>query len=88
MPLLRLHQFLGLEEALEMFHLPDARDDEDERLCDGPPQHSLVGALAGHAEALLAILVDTQTYDDGDGWLGGAEGQCAERREEPPVTLW
>lgn len=51
----QLHQFLGLEEALEVLHLPDAGDDEDERLSDGPPQDALVGALAGHAESLLAV---------------------------------
>lgn len=39
-----------------MPHLPDAYDDEDESLGDGPPQDALVGALARHAEALLAIL--------------------------------
>lgn len=51
-----LHQLLGLEEAFQVLHLPDPSDDEDERLCDGPPEDALVGALAGHTEALLAIL--------------------------------
>lgn len=51
-----LHQLLGLEEALEVPHLPDAGDDEDEGLGDGPPEHALVGALTRHAETLLAIL--------------------------------
>lgn len=52
----KLHQLLGLEEALEMLHLPNAGDDEDERLSDGPPQDALVGALARHAKTLLPIL--------------------------------
>lgn len=51
-----LHQFLGLEEAFEVLHLPNAGDDEDERLGDGPPENALVGALARHAKALLTIL--------------------------------
>lgn len=57
-PLLRqtLHQFLGLKEAFEVLHLPNPGDDEDERLGDGPPENALVGALARHAEPLLAIL--------------------------------
>lgn len=50
-----LHQLLGLEEALEVTHLPDAREDEDDGLRDGPPQDSLVGALAGQTEALFTI---------------------------------
>lgn len=53
---LSLNQFLGLKEALEMLHLPNAGEDEDERLSDGPPQDALVGALARHAETLLSIL--------------------------------
>lgn len=51
-----LHQFLSLEEAFEVLHLPNSCDDEDERLSDGPPEDALVGALARHAEALFAIL--------------------------------
>lgn len=51
-----LHQFLGFKEALEVLHLPDAGDDEDERLSDGPPEDPLVGALTGHPEPLLTIL--------------------------------
>lgn len=54
--MLTLNQLLGLEEALEVLHLPDAGEDEDERLGDGPPQDALVGALAGPAESLLAVL--------------------------------
>lgn len=50
-----LHQFLRLEEAFQMLHLPDAGDDEDECLSDGPPENTLVGALARHAKPLLAI---------------------------------
>lgn len=53
---LSLNQFLGLKEALEMLHLPNAGEDEDERLGDGPPQDALVGALARQAETLLSIL--------------------------------
>lgn len=52
----RLHQFLGLKEAFEMLHLPNTSDDEDERLSNGPPQDTLVGALARHAKAFLSIL--------------------------------
>lgn len=53
---LSLNQFLGLKEALEMLHLPNAGEDEDERLSDGPPQDALVGALTRHAKTLLSIL--------------------------------
>lgn len=57
LPLLRqtLHQFLGLKEALEVLHLPNAGDEEDECLSDGPPENTLVGALTRHAKPLLAI---------------------------------
>ena len=34
-----LDQFLGLEEALEMSHLPGAHDKEDGGLSQGPPEH-------------------------------------------------
>lgn len=51
-----LHQFLGLKEAFEVLHLPNAGDDEDERLSDGPPENALVGALARHAKPLFTIL--------------------------------
>lgn len=51
-----LHQFLGLKEAFEVLHLPNASDDEDECLGNGPPENTLVGALARHAEPLLPIL--------------------------------
>ena len=50
-----LHQLLGLEETLEVSHLPGAHDEEDGGLRQGPPQHPLVGALAGLAEPLLAV---------------------------------
>lgn len=51
-----LNKLLGLKETLQVPHLPDACDDEDESLGDGPPQHTLVGALARHPEALFTIL--------------------------------
>lgn len=50
-----LHQLLGLKEALEMTHLPDASEDEDDGLGDGPPQDPLVGALTGQTEAFFTI---------------------------------
>lgn len=55
-----LHQLLGLKEALEMPHLPDASEDEDDGLSDGPPQDPLVGALTGQTEALFTILWDSR----------------------------
>lgn len=51
-----LHQLLGFKEALEVSHLPDADGYEDESLQNRPPQHPLVGALAGLPEALLSPL--------------------------------
>lgn len=51
-----LHQLLGFKEALEVSHLPDTDGYEDEGLQNGPPQHPLVGALAGLPEALLSPL--------------------------------
>lgn len=58
-----LHQLLGLKEALEVTHLPDASEDEDGGLSDGPPQDSLVGALTDQTEALFTIL--RRTMDAG-----------------------
>ncbi len=55
-PTLGLHQLLGLEEALEVPHLPGPHDDEDAGLAQRPPQHPLVGALACLTESLLAVL--------------------------------
>ena len=52
----RSDQFLGLKEALEVLHLPEAGEEEDEGLCNRPPKHTLVCALAGLTETLLAIL--------------------------------
>ena len=51
-----LHQLLRFKEALEVSHLPDADGYEDEGLQNGPPQHPLVGALAGLPETLLSPL--------------------------------
>lgn len=55
------HQLFGFKEALEVPHLPDGSDDEDDGLGDGPPQDTLVRALTRHTEALLSILHKTQT---------------------------
>lgn len=54
-----LHQLLGLKEALEVTHLPDACEDENDGLSDGPPQDPLVGALTGQTKALFTILRGT-----------------------------
>lgn len=40
-----------------MMHLPHAHADQDDGLCQRPPQDTLAGALAGLAEALLAVLL-------------------------------
>lgn len=56
-----LYQFFGLKKALEVSHLPDASQDEDEGLNNGPPQHPLVCALTGHAESLFSILQNKQS---------------------------
>ena len=52
---IHLHKLLGLEELLQVAHLPHARDDQNGQLADGPPEDALVGGLAGGAEALLAV---------------------------------
>lgn len=49
-----------------MPHLPDASEDEDDGLSDGPPQDPLVGALTGQTEALFTIL-----------WNSGPGIKCA-----------
>lgn len=67
-----------------MFHLPDAGDDEDERLRNGPPQHSLVGALAGHAEALLTILEDAQTHGDERVGAWSTGSKCRAKKRASP----
>lgn len=54
-----LHQLLGLKEALEVTHLPDASEDENDGLSDGPPQDPLVGALTGQTKALFPVLRGT-----------------------------
>jgi len=56
MNLVELDEFLGLKETLEMFHLPHAGDDEDRRLSDCPPQHSLIGALTCLTKPLFTVL--------------------------------
>ncbi len=48
-----LNEFLGLKEALEMSHLPDAHQDEDDGLSQGPPQHLGIGAVTHQTEPLL-----------------------------------
>lgn len=58
-----LHQLLGFKEALEVTHLPDASEDEDDSLSNGPPQDSLVGALTGQTEAFFTILCGITTQD-------------------------
>lgn len=50
-----LHQLLGLKEALEVPHLPDSSEDEDDSLGDGPPQDPLIGALTRQAEAFFTV---------------------------------
>lgn len=50
-----LHQLLGLKEALQVPHLPDTSEDEDDCLSDGPPQDPLVGTLTGQTKALFTI---------------------------------
>lgn len=44
-------------------HLPDASEDEDDGLGDGPPQDPLVGALTGQTEALFTILHRTMNKE-------------------------
>ena len=51
-----LDEFLGLEEALEVPHLPDAHEDEDDGLPQRPPQHSSIGAVADLPEPLFTLL--------------------------------
>ena len=60
----RLHQLLGFKEALEVSHLPDADGYENEGLQDRPPEHPLVGALAGLPEALLSPLWEGRKEDE------------------------
>ena len=49
-------ELLCLEEALEVAHLPDAHENEDDGLPKGPPQHTGVGAVAHRTETLLTQL--------------------------------
>lgn len=46
-----------------MLHLPDAGGHKDKGLQDGPPQHPLVGALAGLPEAFLSPLWEGKTEE-------------------------
>lgn len=63
-----LHQLLGLKEALEVPHLPDSSEDEDDSLGDGPPQDPLIGALTRQAEAFFTVL--RGTVSKGLEWVG------------------
>ena len=50
-----LDQLLGLEEALEVSHLPSAHHQEDTSLSQSPPQDPLVSTLTGLPEPLLPV---------------------------------
>ena len=50
-----LDQLLGFEETLEMSHLPGPHHEEDASLRQRPPQHSLIGGLAGLSKPLLSV---------------------------------
>lgn len=51
-----LDELLGLKEALEMPHLPDAHQNEDDGLAQGPPQDSGIRAITDLPESLLTLL--------------------------------
>jgi hypothetical protein len=69
-----LHQLLSLKKALEVTHLPDASEDEDDGLSNGPPQDPLVGALTGQTKAFFTIplVVLLLPPDPATGGLGAA----------------
>ena len=46
-------KFLGLKEALEVSHLPDAHEDKDDGLSQRPPQHTSISAVTHHPKSLL-----------------------------------
>lgn len=52
-----------------MSHLPDTDGYENEGLQNGPPQHSLVGALTGLPEALLSPLWGKRMEEEPE-WAG------------------
>lgn len=49
-----------------MSHLPDTDGYKDEGLQNGPPQHPLVGALAGLPEALLSPLWEKRMEEESE----------------------
>ena len=51
-----LDKFLGLKEALEMPHLPDAHENEDDRLAQRPPQHPCIRTVTHLPKPLLPLL--------------------------------
>ena len=58
-----LYKFLGLEEALEMPHLPDSHEDEDNGLSQRPPQHPSISTVAHNPEPLLSgLYTHTHTH--------------------------
>lgn len=63
-----LNKLLGFKEALQMPHLPEASNKQDNGLSNGPPQHTLVCALASLTEALFTILKNkiTDIYQSAD----------------------
>lgn len=58
-----------------MSHLPKPDGHQDQRLDDRPPQHPLIGALAGLSEALLTILEGQEDSDQ--------DHSCAHMTEMP-----
>lgn len=81
----QLHQLLGFKKTLEVPHLPDTNGHKDERLQDGPPQHSLVGALAGLSEALLPPLLGKRIVSLSPGLLEPLSSQLARMSQGHPL---
>lgn len=61
---LRLHQFFGLEEALQVLHLPQAHDQEDRSLGERPPENPAVGVFGRAPEPLLAVTLVVLLFRD------------------------
>lgn len=59
-----LDELLGLEEALEVTHLPGAAAQKYQRLRNGPPEDAGVGGFRGLPEPLLAVPLVVLLFGD------------------------
>ena len=50
------HKLLRFEETLQMPHLPESSDEQNDSLCNGPPEDSLIRTFTRLTKPLLSVL--------------------------------